>query len=386
YCPTGYAIDQYRVQEDGTLEPLTPATAPAGPGPYSITFSLDGRFAYAGDDGDGAIWQYRVKEDGALTPLVPPSVAGGAGILHQVTLSPDGRFAYMANRDANTVAQYRVGTDGALYPLDPPTIPAGDEPVGFFVSPSGRFAYAPGGKATGAIYQYKVGLSGRLEPLAKPVSTENDLSAGLAFAHAGTCAYVTCWFLVHGRHYGSVRQYRVLGDGQLVPFSTPRISAGIAPFPPEILPSGEFAYVHSRDGIWQFRITPAGSLQPLSPDHVALDENVTQMALDPESRAAYVGNWDSGEVQQYHIGMDGRLTPFSPDTVDLGLSPNTGPIFTDPSGRFAYVGSSRDGKIAEMAIQKDGSLKVVGTAPSGGGEEIFFLELPQLKNGTSAGR
>jgi 6-phosphogluconolactonase (cycloisomerase 2 family) len=81
--------------------------------------SLDGRYAWVTNFGDGTISRYRVSADGTLEladPVAAATVKGAKGI-RDAARSSDGRFFYALDADAHRVFAYRVGSEGALEPI-----------------------------------------------------------------------------------------------------------------------------------------------------------------------------------------------------------------------------------------------------------------------------
>lgn len=60
--------------------------------------------------------------------------------------------------------------------------------------------------------------------------------------------------------------------------------------------------------------------------------------MTPDGRNAYVANCNDGQIAQYDIGADGKLTPKTPFTIAAGACP-TGMGLT-PDGHSFYVAIS----------------------------------------------
>lgn len=111
------AVQQYRINTDGTLAALSPASVAAGDSVYGLVAHPAAPYLYVTNAaGSGTILQYRIGADGTLTPLSPASVAAGNTPV-AIALSPDGRWAYVANQLGNTITGYRVNANGTLTPL-----------------------------------------------------------------------------------------------------------------------------------------------------------------------------------------------------------------------------------------------------------------------------
>ena len=122
-----------------------------------------------------------------------------------------------------------------------------------------------------------------------------------------------------------------------------------------------FAYVanFNSSDISQFNIAVDGSLSPMAPPSVpAGGVNPTSMAVDPTGRYAYVAN-DDGTVSQFAIGANGVLSAMVPASVVAGIRP-TG-ITVDPTGRYVYV-SNDFGTVSQYNIGPTGGLAFMAAA------------------------
>ncbi|MEI8078325.1 MAG: lactonase family protein [bacterium] len=120
------------------------------PHAHSITFSPDGRLAFAADLGLDKIMIYTVNAaTGTLAPHVPAfvSIKGGAGPRH-FTFHPNGRFAYLINELNNTLTAYAYNAQsGALTEVQLiSTLPEDFNGVSWAaevrIHPNGNFLYA----------------------------------------------------------------------------------------------------------------------------------------------------------------------------------------------------------------------------------------------------
>jgi len=115
----GGSVSSFPIEPDGSLG--APGTflahhGPLGPDqarqkaahPHSVTFSLDGRFAFVCDLGSDQVVIYRVDASrGSITPSTPASAAvpPGAGPRHSV-FSADGHFFYVVNEMGGSVCVF----------------------------------------------------------------------------------------------------------------------------------------------------------------------------------------------------------------------------------------------------------------------------------------
>ena len=127
---------------------------------------------------------------------------------------------------------------------------------------------------------------------------------------------------------------------------------------PQRRPFRYVANFNSSD-ISQFDIAVDGSLSRMAvPSVPAGGVNPTGMAVDPTGRYAYVAN-DGGTVSQFAIGANGALSAMVPASVVAGIRP-TG-VTVDPTGRYVYV-SNDFGTVSQYIIGPTGGL--VAMAPA----------------------
>ena len=274
-------VSQYAIGADGILAPMSPATVPAGNGPYDVTVDPSRRFAYVPNSGDDNVSQYTIGADGKLVPMSPATVAAGRAPTF-VSIDPSGRFAYVTNYETSSggenVSQYTIGADGKLTPMSPAFVAAGDGPNFIVVDPSGRFAYVVN-------------------------------------------AYP--WPVTNHSRTNNVSQYTIGADGKLAPMSPASVPAGIQPYYLAFGPGGRFIYAANHwDGtVSQYAIGPDGKLTQLSPATVPAGKGPYSVSVDPNGWFAYVTNIHENSVSQYVIGADGKLTPISPASVLAGKGP-----------------------------------------------------------------
>lgn len=115
--PSAPAIAQYRVNGDGTLAPLTPATLPAAR-PTGLAIHSSGNFLYVSESstrflGDGDAQQFAIGGDGTLTPL-SPNPTPVTGYASMVLVEPSGQFAFISEGLHETFLIMRSNQDGTL--------------------------------------------------------------------------------------------------------------------------------------------------------------------------------------------------------------------------------------------------------------------------------
>lgn len=144
------AIFQFRIDGDGTLGSLFPASLRQFPTATAMAIEPSGRFAYVVDKEGSIIYEYAVEPSGVLRLLHPSLIPSGnkpAPIINpntgqqgfvsadtfpvSITIDPTGCFSYVAN-ESGFVSQYGIQAHGSLTFLDPPTLKAGAVP--FFIT------------------------------------------------------------------------------------------------------------------------------------------------------------------------------------------------------------------------------------------------------------
>jgi DNA-binding beta-propeller fold protein YncE len=116
----------------------------SGQFPYDIAVSPQGTSAYAVDDLSGtagAVSQYTLDPvTGKLTPKSPAMVATAGVPSGLIAVSPDGKNAYVPAGKA--ISQYRISpATGKLIPMPPRTVAGAGSPIGIKVARGGRYLY-----------------------------------------------------------------------------------------------------------------------------------------------------------------------------------------------------------------------------------------------------
>jgi 6-phosphogluconolactonase (cycloisomerase 2 family) len=134
-------ITEYRAEASrgGAVTPLTPATVPTGPFPYTIAVNPQGTSVYA-TTSTSEVSQYTINPiAGQLTPKSPASVAPRSGRTAGIAFTPNGASAYVVGTD---ISKYSIdATTGNLTPKSPATVATPPNPKQIAFSPSGKYAY-----------------------------------------------------------------------------------------------------------------------------------------------------------------------------------------------------------------------------------------------------
>lgn len=186
---------------------------------------------------------------------------------------------------------------------------------------------------------------------------------GRATEGAPQYAYATDFF------GGKVWEYGITPSGSLVPLRTPTVKAGINPSAIATDPSGHHLYVANEGAgpqgsspgtISQYSIGRDGTLTAMPMQ--ATGATPTAITIDATGHYAYVANFADGDgisphvggVSQYTIAASGALVPMTPATVDGGVG--TSAVALHPTAAFAYVANYTEGTIMVFALGRDGAI------------------------------
>lgn len=108
--PHGSSTSSYRINDDGTLEPISKAIGNNQTATCWLRFSRNGRFVFTGNTGSGSISTYNVSPHGELSLLagVAADTGGPASVPIDLDITPDGKYIYVLASFAGTVKGYRV--------------------------------------------------------------------------------------------------------------------------------------------------------------------------------------------------------------------------------------------------------------------------------------
>ena len=345
-------------------------------------------YVYAG--GSRAVSQYKVGTGGRLVPLSPASVPvkeGPAGL----ATSPDGRSIYVASSERKVVRQFRVDARGRLSPKNPGTVSTGGRSAsGIVVSPDGDSVYVT---ANRAILQYDVGAHGRLSSKDPAFVTGLGHPTGrLAASPNGKSVYATTCKISPGNYCGNVAQFDVDSKGRLSPKDPLLVAVSCIVSDVEVAPNGGTAYVTHEcgggGGPSPFEIGADGTLtqSTAGPGACGSSYYPHDVAISPDGKSLYANNNHTLDFQpalcQADIGIDGGLSPKSPDLVPLG-SGSVNSIVVSPNGRSVYAsGADATGSVVRQYDVGEGgmlSYKNPPTVAGGGGEIVISRRCPHPK-------
>jgi DNA-binding beta-propeller fold protein YncE len=312
-------ISQFATLGSGALRPITPRNVATGEFPYDVAVSPQGTSAYAVDNLSntaGAVSQYTLNPaTGKLTPKSPRTVATAGVPSGIITVSPDGKNAYVPSGKA--ISWYRISpATGTLTPMPPRTVAGAGSPIGIKVAPDGRYLYITSGTQC-------LVLKG----------SKGSKCTASASNKANT-----------------VSVFRISpATGALSSAPVQTVATGQNPQMITIAPDGTSAYV-AANTIWQYSINPAtGRLTPKSPATVAGGGGPHDLAVAPDGKNLYVVNVSGATIAQYAISpATGALSARPVSTARTVPAPEA--IALSPDGKNAYVTSEGEGALSQFAI------------------------------------
>jgi 6-phosphogluconolactonase (cycloisomerase 2 family) len=109
-------LSSYRVEEDGSLEVISPFVEDGQTAACWVVVTKDGKFAYTSNSASNTISSYSVSPDGSLALL--EVVAGSGPVPVDMALSNNSKFLYARNAGDGTITGFRVKADGSLMPVN----------------------------------------------------------------------------------------------------------------------------------------------------------------------------------------------------------------------------------------------------------------------------
>lgn len=163
-------------------------------------------------------------------------------------------------------------------------------------------------------------------------------------------------------NYGaaSISQFTIESDGTLTPMDPPTVYASPAPISIVVDPSGTHLYVANSGGvtidgnIGQYSIGSDGKLTAMTTPTVAAGSNPISLAIHSSGGYLYAANFRSNDVSQFSIGINGSISSMVTATVAAGHAPRS--IAIDPTGSHVYVTNLDDNSISQYSVMTNGSL------------------------------
>ncbi len=144
------------------------------------------------------------------------------------------------------------------------------------------------------------------------------------------------------------------GGGLLSALSPETVEAATHPYAVAVSPDGRNVYAgnYGSASLSQFaRDTVTGQLTPLSPATISAETEPHSVTVAPDGRNVYAVNAGSDTISQYSRDpRTGALTALSPEVVATGAVPRS--IAIAPDGKSAYVADTGDTNGSEAAVSQ----------------------------------
>ena len=229
-----HTVSQYTIGPNGALTPMSPATVPAGNGPWSVTVDAAHRYAYVANFSGTDISQYTIDpSSGALTPMSPATVAVGTpgAYANSVAVDPSGRYAYAVTQTDGTISQYTIASNGALTLKASTAVLPRSYPDSIAIDPSGKYAYVSNLRADPTpgdpnYNQYTVAqftidpASGALTQMNPGIVRAESGPRSVVVDPTGGRVYAVCF------DHGQISQYAIGPGGALTSLSPATVTAG----------------------------------------------------------------------------------------------------------------------------------------------------------------
>lgn len=348
---------------------------------------------YMTDDESGGVFQFGAQSNGALSPLTPGSVSAPGLQSWGAAVRPNGQSVYAAVSGAsqNGIAQWTIGSDGALVPMSPAEIdlPASFSPEGMAISPDGQSLYVTNISdgcgdyyaidTSECILEFNIGSDGTLTLKSTSAAGAGACPISLAVDHQNNMLYAAeqgCG------GSGGLEEYSIGAGGELTAESgvTAPYATSVA-----VSPDGSSLYVVGANAadtagmIYQFNISPDGTLSPKTPATVAppAGYSLNGIAVSPDGSSVYVGGATPAEAActsatyamvTYRVGSSGLLS--DPSTTAKGGATPSGGIVASADGKAVYAAADNycrgeTSGIDEYSVGSDGTLSKVGMLDAG---------------------
>lgn len=344
-------IGSYRLQPDGTLQPLARVKAADAVGPIAV--SPDRRFLYAAvRSSPFSVHVYSIAgASGALTPLAVSPLAASCPY---ISLDKTGRYLFSASYHSHLISVNAVGGDGRVAAAARQVIPVGRNAHSIRCDESNRFVYVPT-LGSDQVFQFAFdAAAGRLSSNTPAVA---QMQAGTGPRHLVTAAdnrfvymlselLATVTTFALDANTGLLAEIGVASglppDTQLVP-GAPRVAVGVADSAPP----------RNRDrDIW-----------------------AADIHLRPDGRFLYISERTSSSLAAFSVNAaTGKLSY-------LGSTPTESQprgFAIAPKGDFLVACGEKSDTISVYAIDEaSGALTLLGRYPGGKGAnwvEIVSLE------------
>lgn len=117
YLETDTGIKVYQIGADDSLTQVGTSLVVSNDMTDGVV-TPDGKYFYtvSGLITSNLVWQFKINGDGSLTPLSPATAPAGTQHLG-INITPDGKFVFLPNYLDGTISRYQVDANGTLTPL-----------------------------------------------------------------------------------------------------------------------------------------------------------------------------------------------------------------------------------------------------------------------------
>lgn len=292
-------VSVFQIGDDGEFSPVQTADVGVGTTVGMVAIHPSGKFAYATEHVNGAIWTFSIDaRTGRLQPVGSPEPVAS---LYRIFIHPSGKFAYATSTALDRLIRFDIETDTGLL-RNPTTMDVGARPYCLAIHPSGEFLFLGAGNA---LTSFSIDEAGALTEINS-------------------------------------------------------VAAGTLPFFVLITPNNNFVVVSSADrSISTHSIDPIGAVSDAV--SVASTGNSTfSMAIHPEGRFLYAANVDDDSITRYSIDPEnGALAALSPSLFGL---PGPLSLAFAGAGRWLYATNRTDNTVSRYEVQGAGALVASGPA------------------------
>jgi 6-phosphogluconolactonase (cycloisomerase 2 family) len=331
--------------------------------PRFMTMTPDGQFLYINLIPSRSVAQFRINADGSLAPLSPATIGGLPGpLILDIQANPVNSmpFVYVSNPDSDKISEFQHNANGLLsdIPSGPANTSNGLQPAGMAIHPSGMFLYVAdpvhsSQVVSPRISMFSIGVDGHLSPLVPDLAVNGFQINRLAASPDGKFVFSNNNTAGGGQ---ALRTFQVNNDGTLTllgEFGNFNNASALT-----VDPTSRFLYtatVSASGGtVTAYSIAADGSLTQVGAAPPAGSTTATALAVTPDGKYLYVPGAGDNKIFAFQVQADGSLTPLSPASVTTGNVPID--VEITPNGQFLYVTNRGSNSVWGFRINADGSL------------------------------
>ena len=335
-------------------------------------------YAYVAVDGNfnassSALAQFRVTNNGTLAPLSPAAFTSGGRSLAALVVDPSGKYLFTGDEIQGTINQFVIGDDGTITPNSVPSVTTDGPPASMTFTPNGQFVIVQNGFSLSA---YNMNPAGSLT-----LTSTTPALGGFPVVHpAGQFFYVA-----DDSGNSSISQYTISANGTIAPVSTLPLG-DTGPSPLVISPTG---FLYSADGgtgtVTEFSINASdGSLAKVNsvpsgsggPSGAINASWPCSIAFHPTGAYVYVSNCLDSTVSQFTVDASTGTLARNGSDISLGAPLDEArDIVVDPSGHFLFAACD-SGTVLGFTIDRNGMLTSNGTVSLANYGSAFAIVIP----------